>query len=184
MRIGMFVLACGLMLAGCDAPAPAPASDSNLAAQTQTSVVTVPDAGSGPVSSPPAESPEQLVISTATPPAQDLKVIQFASGSDGVSDAAVPQLARYARYLAKFRKSVILTGYTRRMPDLAAAKELSSRRAEAVRRFLILHDVGAVQIEANGRGDAQLVDQGTTENAMARNDRVELELVDAPTVKP
>lgn len=184
MRTGMFVLAAGLVLAGCDAPATAPASDPNLAAQTQTSVVTVPDAGSGPAASPPAESPEQLVISTAQPPAKDLKVIQFTVGSDGVNDEAVQQLARYARYLAKFHKSVILTGYTRPMSDLAAAKDLSSRRAAAVRRFLILHDVGAVQIEASGRGDAQPVDLGTTEEAMARNDRVELELVDAPTAKP
>lgn len=184
MRFGMFVLAAGLMLAGCDAPATAPASDPNLAAQTQTQVVTVPDGASGAAASSPPEAPEQLVISTPEPQAKDLKVVQFAVNSDGISDAAVTQLARYARYLAKFHKSVVITGYTRRMSDLAAAKDLSTRRAEAVRRFLILHDVGAVQIDASGRGDAQPVDPGTTEEAMARNDRVELELINAPTVKP
>jgi flagellar motor protein MotB len=49
-----------------------------------------------------------------------------------------------------------------------------------VSRFLILHDVSAAQITASGRGDAQPLDTGETEEAMARNDRVELTLVQTP----
>ena len=185
MRLLMSVLASSLVLAGCDAPASAPPAP-NLAAQTltQTSVVTVPDGASGPAASPPPESPEQRVSAAAEPSPKDLKVIQFAVGSDGVSDAAIPQLSRFARYLAKFRKSVVLTGFTRSMPDLAAAQDLSARRAETVRRYLILHDVANAQIAASGGGDAQPVDPGTTEGAMARNDRVEFQLVDALPAKP
>ncbi len=179
MRIHLFVLSAAFGLAGCDAPAPAPVVDPNLAAQTQTSVVTVPDPNSGPAVSPPAESPEQRVSSAAEPQAKDLKVIQFAVGSDAISDAAIQQLSRFGRYLTKFRKAVVLTGYTRRMSDLAAANDLSVRRVQAVRRYLILRDVSAASIKAVGLGDAHPVDQGTTEEAMARNDRVEFELMDA-----
>jgi outer membrane protein OmpA-like peptidoglycan-associated protein len=175
-------LAVAFLLAGCDAPAPTPASDPNLAAQTRTSVVTIPDVTSGPAVSPSAEPPEQRVSSAPEPQAKDLKVIQFAVGSDAINDAAIQQLSRFGRYLTKFHKAVVLTGYTRRMPDLAAANDLSVRRAQAVRRYLILHDVSAASIEASGNGDAHPVDQGTTEEAMARNDRVELELRDAKPV--
>ncbi len=180
----VIALAAGLALAACDAPGSLPASDPNLAAQTQTRVVTGPDTASGPAVSPPAEHQEPRVNSTAEPQAKDLKVIQFAAGSDAVSDVALPSLSRYARYLSKFRKSVVLTGYTRRMSDLAVAKDLSTRRAQAVRRYLILHDVRAAQIDARGLGDAQRVDQGTTEEAMARNDRVEFQLLDALPATP
>ena len=180
MRFHLLALAAGLALAACDAPAPAPASDANLAARTQTPVVTVPDATSGPAISPPVEPSGQRVSSTAPPPAQDLKFVQFAVGSDAVPDDALQDLSRFARYLTKFRKSVVITGFTRRMPDLAAAQDLSARRAQAVRRFLILHDVSAAQITASGRGDAQPLDPGETEEAMARNDRVELTLVQTP----
>lgn len=159
-----------ISLAGCDAPAPA--ADPNLAAQTQTQVVTAPETG------PAAKPQEQLVLATAPPPAKDLKVILFAQGSDAISDEAVSQLSKYARYLAKFRKSVILTGYTRKMGNIAAAMELSTDRVEAVRRYLILHDVSASRIEMSGKGDAAPVDTGTSEVSLAKNDRVELETVD------
>ena len=184
MRLHLFALAAGLALAGCDAPPPAPVSDPNLAAQTQTSVVTVPDATSGPAASPAPGTVEQGVSSAAQAPAKDLKVIQFAVGSDAISDAAISELSRFGRYLTKFRKAVVLTGYTRHMPDLAAAKDLSTRRAQAVRRYLILHDVSGASIEASGVGDAQPVDQGASEVAMARNDRVEFKLVNALPAKP
>ena len=179
MRLRLIVLAAGLALAGCDAPPATPASDPNLAAQTQTSVVTVPQGAPAPAASP-AKPQVQLETNAPEPRAKDLKFIRFGVGSDTVSDASVTELGRLARYLSKFRKSVILTGYTRRMPDLAAAQSLSTRRADAVRRYLIMHDVGAPQIIASGLGDAHPADQGTTEEAMARNDRVEVEIVEKP----
>lgn len=158
-------------LAGCDAPPPA--IDPDLAARTQTQVVTAPEAG-------PAETgqQEQLVLATAPPPAKDLKVIPFALGEDSIGDGSVSDLSKYARYLVKSRKSVILTGYTRKMADLADALELSTRRAEAVRRYLILHDVSASKIELSGKGDSMPVDPGGSEASLAKNDRVELETVD------
>ncbi|MEQ1779880.1 MAG: OmpA family protein [Hyphomonadaceae bacterium] len=180
MRLRLLVLAAGLALAGCDAPAPAAKSDPSLAAQSQTSVVTAPQGAPGTPKTSPAQPQVQLEISTPEPRAKDLKIIRFAVGSDTVSDASVTELSRLARYLSKFRKSVVLTGYTRRMTDLAAAQSLSTRRAEAVRRYLIMHDVGAPQIAATGLGDARPADQGTTEEAMARNDRVEVEIVEKP----
>lgn len=165
------VTAVGLSgLAGCDAPAPA--ADPNLAAATQTQVLTASEGV------PAAKPQEQLVLATAPPPAKDLKIIAFVQGSDAITDEAISQLGKYARYLAKFRKSVILTGYTRKMGNLSEAKELSTRRAEAIRRFLILHDVSASQIEMSGKGDSAPVDTGTSEVSLAKNDRVELETVD------
>lgn len=157
-------------LAGCDAPAPA--ADPNAAAETQTQVVTAPE--SGPAASPP----EQVVLATAPPPAKDLKVIPFALGDDAIAEGSVSDLSRYARYLVKSGKSVILTGYTRKMGNLAEARELSTRRAEAVRRYLILHDVSAGRIAMSGKGDSMPVDPGASEVSLAKNDRVELELVD------
>lgn len=177
MRARVFAVAAvfGLLgLGACDAPAPAGVAASEAAAPSQTEVVTVPDAITGPSVGPG----EQVVMATAPPPAKELKVIQFMSGSDALDDEAIQQLSKFARYMAKFRKSVIITGHSRRMGDPAEASALGNRRALAVRRFLILHDVANDRIKAVSLGDTQLVDPGAGEDAQAKNDRIELELVE------
>jgi peptidoglycan-associated lipoprotein len=177
MRFCSFTVAATLVVAvlgGCDAPAPAVPE---AVAPTQTEVVTtVPDAVTGPSVAPG----EQVVTAAAPPPAKDLKIIPFTAGSDALSDEAIQQLAKFARYMAKFRKSVVISGHTRRMGDPAEASALGDRRALAVRRFLIMHDVASDRIEAVSLGDSKLVDAGSSEEAQAKNDRIELELVEKP----
>jgi len=56
--------------------------------------------------------------------------------------------------------------------------ELSERRANAVRNVLIGMGMPADRIEVAGLGESRLLDLGTTEEAHARNRRVELVMID------
>ncbi len=79
----------------------------------------------------------------------------FASNDDKLSaggkkalDSALKQLA--SRPAARYK----ITGHADRMGDRNANRELSARRAEAVRKYLLSRD-GNLRLEAYGLGDSE-----------------------------
>ena len=54
--------------------------------------------------------------------------------------------------------------------------ELSQRRAESVRTWLVEHQVGAERLRARGYGETQPLIRDTTEAARATNRRVEFRI--------
>lgn len=58
--------------------------------------------------------------------------------------------------------------------------DLSSRRADAVRRFFLEQGVPAAQLIARGYGDERPIDTHKTEAGRQRNRRIELTLVERP----
>ena len=69
---------------------------------------------------------------------------------------------------------VQIIGHTSNDGDAAANLELSKKRAEAVKQYLVKNfSVAANRLTTDGKGGTQLIDKGTTPEAKANNRRVE-----------
>jgi len=101
--------------------------------------------------------------------------VSFESGSATLapqSSAALDQVAASLRAYPELR--IEIAGYTDDRGTVAANQRLSQARADAVRAYLIRHDVAAARLTARGYGAANPVDSNATATGRARNRRVEL----------
>ena len=108
-----------------------------------------------------------------------LRNINFASGSDQIPPDAVGQLESLAVELkAAPYDRMFVEGHTDSVGSAASNFELSRRRAEAVRQWLITHaSVAGSKIEAVGFGeDRPIADNGNFQGRL-RNRRVEVRII-------
>lgn len=99
----------------------------------------------------------------------------FASGQSTLTAGAGASLRALAAYLelaADVRVEIV--GHTDAQGAADANRQLSQRRAEAVRRALIDAGIPASRIRAEGRGAAEPVADNATAAGRARNRRVEI----------
>jgi putative exosortase-associated protein (TIGR04073 family) len=101
----------------------------------------------------------------------------FPVGSAQLSNPAQERLQEVARVLRNTPKAqVLVAGYTDSTGAQAYNQELSRKRAEAVRTYLVRQGVGSQRIELVGFGEAAPVASNDTSSGRMSNRRVELEL--------
>ena len=101
---------------------------------------------------------------------------QFAVGSFTFNPAAQQDVARLGQVLVEYDETVILiAGHTDDRGEAEYNNELSLRRAEAVRQYLIDNfDADGKKLIARGYGESQPVADNATEAGMQQNRRVEV----------
>ena len=96
-----------------------------------------------------------------------------------VSDRMLMQLAGVLRANPTWRFHV--DGHTDSVGNDASNRLLSQRRADAVRQDLVRRGIDAAQLDARGFGESNPIETNDTVEGRARNRRVELVRIDAPT---
>jgi chemotaxis protein MotB len=107
----------------------------------------------------------------------------FAPGSWEMSPQGKQTIGKVAQQLAPTqRNKLVVIGYTDNQPigpglqqkGISSNKELSQRRAEAVRQAFIAHGVDPSTIKAEGHADSNPVASNDTAKGRAQNRRVEI----------
>lgn len=99
----------------------------------------------------------------------------FGSGQVMLAPGAMDRLQPLATFLREHpERRVTIAGYSDSIGSPSSNLDLSQRRAEAVRSFLIQNGVDATRITALGYGEASPVAPNTTEAGRQQNRRVEV----------
>lgn len=108
-----------------------------------------------------------------------LQGVTFITDSAELTGESRDRLDRTAASLRQWPEvRVEVGGHTDTVADDAYNLELSQRRAEAVRAYLIHAGVSARRLEARGYGETRPIAPNDTEEGRARNRRVELTRID------
>jgi peptidoglycan-associated lipoprotein len=166
------VVASGLALAGCQSfPTPAPTTGSRAAPSSASTAGAMAGSTAGgqalsangmnrTPSSGPGSSPES-------------RTVYFAFNKSVVQSQYFPLLKNQAAYLTAHPNiRVLLAGYTDDRGTWEYNIGLGSRRAAAVRQFLLLQGVDASQIQTISYGEAYPEDPQNNEVAWTKNRRV------------
>jgi|HubBroStandDraft_2_1064218.scaffolds.fasta_scaffold65785_2 outer membrane protein OmpA-like peptidoglycan-associated protein len=102
--------------------------------------------------------------------------VLFASAKSDLLPAAQANLAQVAEALSKSDpdSKITVAGYTDSQGGLSYNQDLSQRRAESVRAFLVSHGVAPDRITAQGFGPAQPIADNASPEGRADNRRVEI----------
>jgi OOP family OmpA-OmpF porin len=73
-------------------------------------------------------------------------------------------------------ESITVTGHTDNVGTDAYTQNLSERRAEAVKKYLVGKGVNAGQIQTHGKGESQPVADNKTADGRSKNRRVDVEV--------
>jgi chemotaxis protein MotB len=112
----------------------------------------------------------------------------FAPGSWQMRPQGQKIIADFAKKLAPTQQNhLMVSGYTDNAPigpalvreGVASNQDLSQKRADAVKQYLISQGVKPDLVAAQGFGDSSPVTQNDTAQGRAQNRRVELSLVGA-----
>ena len=106
--------------------------------------------------------------------------VNFALGSAVLTARAMGFLEETAGNLAKTDGPVLVAGHTDGLGEAKYNMELSSKRAAAVKQYLVAHGVPAERLTAVGYGKSQPVDSNDSEEGRAHNRRVDVK----PGVNP
>ena len=176
-------------IADADLRNPAPAAGPNQATASRSAMLILPDRATKPKDRIAANLPiehqiqaENLLLDLeAQPGSEGIKVIVpgkelFASNSDAVQDAAHARLALIAELLQLYeQRQILLLGHTDAAGDQKVNMELSERRAEAVKQFLIDYfDIEASRLSSRGLGENLPIASNATANGREANRRVEV----------
>lgn len=116
--------------------------------------------------------------------------VLFAAGDADISDAGRDELASLASAIRELEQEIPddvnwvlrVDGHTDRRPintpQFPSNWELSAARSIAVTKFLVDQGVSAQHLVAAGFGDSRPIDNGDTEEAFARNRRIEFKLTE------
>jgi outer membrane protein OmpA-like peptidoglycan-associated protein len=101
--------------------------------------------------------------------------VLFDSGSADLDPAGRSALDRMAEVINDYRKTaVVVQGHTDGADAPDAGRDLSERRAESVRRYLVRRGVEPERLSAVGYGDDAPVASNQTELGRSRNRRVDV----------
>lgn len=102
--------------------------------------------------------------------------LEFETGGDAISPGSETALDLLARLLNRNDIAVMIVGHSDNVGDLGANRELSKRRAEAVKTALVARGVVEQQLTAEGIGFLAPLESNATPEGRAINRRVELVL--------
>jgi outer membrane protein OmpA-like peptidoglycan-associated protein len=107
--------------------------------------------------------------------------VQFATGTSNLSPQARESLSRFAGIVASYPDLKFkVEGHTDSTGSDATNQELSTKRAIAVRDYLIGQRVAASSIDAEGLGSSNPVADNSTNAGRAKNRRVEIVITGGP----
>jgi OOP family OmpA-OmpF porin len=110
-----------------------------------------------------------------------LRGVGFATNSATLTPESRPALDAVAADLRKYpRLRVELQGHTDSSGADAYNLDLSQRRAESVRNYLIAQGVPGTQLEARGYGETEPIADNTTAAGRAENRRVAMHVLANP----
>jgi len=172
--LALLVAAAMLTLAGCGSkpvkpPPPAAPAESNAGALSEgANGANAANAGGGALGSQEETAgPQAGLLAT--------RVIYFDFDSAVIQGAGVDVLAAHAKYLAANPQArVRLEGNTDERGSREYNIGLGDRRAQAVRRGMLLQGVAEGQITTVSYGEERPADPGHDEAAWAKNRRVEI----------
>ncbi|MGC4235291.1 MAG: OmpA family protein [Niabella sp.] len=99
--------------------------------------------------------------------------ILFASGSDKIQSASFKLLDDIAGVIKSDDAHYAIIGHTDSDGDKTANLDLSKKRAESVKNYLVSRGVSASRVQADGKGESQPVASNSTSEGKAQNRRVE-----------
>lgn len=102
--------------------------------------------------------------------------VLFATGSATLLPAARDRLSPVADAMGATEQTAVISGFTDSRGTDAANQDLSRRRAESVRDYLVTAGVPTGRISAEGRGETNPIGSNDTVEGRAYNRRVEISL--------
>ena len=121
----------------------------------------------------PDEVPPELVVFQG-----ELEGIEFDFGKDTIRPESKPVLDDVVAKLKKFPGvRVTIVGHTDNVGTPEANLELSKRRAESVKRYLVEGGIDDSRIETDGKGDTEPVETNETEEGRAQNRRIVFDII-------
>lgn len=110
-----------------------------------------------------------------------LEGVTFELNSAELTGDSRPLLARVAADLVKYpRLRIEVQGHTDTSGSDSYNRQLSQRRAEAVRDYLVSQGVPATQVDARGYGESMPIADDRTPEGRARNRRVVMSVLENP----
>jgi outer membrane protein OmpA-like peptidoglycan-associated protein len=104
----------------------------------------------------------------------------FATGKAELQVGARANLERLTTFLNEYpKRTATIEGYTDSMGSEEANQDLSQRRADAVKGYLVGQGIGAARLTTVGRGENAPVADNTTQAGRQQNRRVEVVLSQA-----
>ncbi len=122
----------------------------------------------------PVETPKAEALKAEVGKAIVLEGVTFKSGSTTVQPASEPILSRaLSTFLENPTIDVEIRGYTDNVGSAKANTQLSQKRADAVRTWLVKRGIPAARIKSKGYGSANPIAPNTTAEGRAQNRRIE-----------
>jgi peptidoglycan-associated lipoprotein len=170
---GVFVaFALAAALAGCSS---VPLND--VPVEDKSASTVVPGGGAGPGGAQISVAPvvTDSAAGNVAGPANVSRLIYFDYDSYAIKPEFQPLIEAHARFMkANSDRRISIEGHTDERGGREYNLALGQRRAEAVRRALVLLGVSDNRLEAVSFGKEKPVDPGTDEAAYAKNRRAEL----------
>lgn len=128
---------------------------------------------------PPIKAAEQKIIERA------FKSLEFATGKDIIVAKSLPSLNELAKLMIKHKGdwTLKLSGHTDNQGNADKNMDLSEKRANAVKRYLVKKGASADGIITEWFGQTQPIDSNDTPAGRQKNRRVEMKILFKETVK-
>lgn len=128
---------------------------------------------------PPIKAAEQKIIERA------FKSLEFATGKDIIVAKSLPSLNELAKLLVQHKTdwTLKLSGHTDNQGNADKNMELSEKRANAVKRYLVKKGAAADGIITEWFGQTVPIDSNDTPAGRQKNRRVEMKILFKETVK-
>jgi hypothetical protein len=126
----------------------------------------------------PPPKPKIVPPKPAPPLPKVLNHVQFKHNSTDFEPSSFAQLDSAVLTLQRFPKlTILIKGHTSSEGDAANNQNLSERRAEAVKNYLVAKSIAAERLQTKGFGASQLLNSEKTEADRRVNRRIEFEIL-------
>lgn len=116
--------------------------------------------------------PEAEVIADMSADKVDFDIV-FSTGSAEISSRYFNRLNAFAKFLIENNRGGEIAGYTDNTGDANANQQLSEKRANAVRNYLVQQGVPAERLTAVGYGEQDPIADNSTAEGRLKNRRIE-----------
>lgn len=134
--------------------------------------VTIAEQAATPAVETAQAEPEAEVIADMSADKLDLAIV-FNSGSAEISNRYYNRLNAFAKFLIENNRGGEIAGYTDNTGDANANQQLSEKRANAVRNYLVQQGVPAERLAAVGYGEQDPIADNSTVEGRNKNRRIE-----------